>query len=140
MGTVSGGGIYPLGTTVTIEAHPYEGYKFFRWSDGSATNPRTVTVTGNATYVAHFVSLNDIDDVAAEGIGLYHNPAVASVTLDGLSVGATVTLVDLSGRTVMTFTAREKTQCIDVTPLPRGTYFVRVTDARNAAVYKLIVQ
>lgn len=140
MGTVSGGGIYPFGTSVTIEAHPYEGYKFFRWSDGSATNPRTVTVTGNATYVAHFVSLDGIDDVTAEGIGLYPNPATASVTLSGLTVGATVTLVDLSGRTVMTFTAREKTQLIDITPLSRGTYFVRVTDARNAAVYKLIVQ
>lgn len=140
MGTVEGGGTFPLGTSVTIEAHPYEGYKFVRWDDGNTDNPRTVTVTGNATYVAHFVSLDDIDDVAAEGIGLYPNPATASVTLTGLSVGATVTLVDLSGRTVMTFTAREKTQCIDITPLSRGTYFVRVTDAGNAAVYKLVVQ
>ena len=108
-------------------------YQYYGY-DSTFVNPESASVGIR-------VSGDGVSELDADPqIGLYPNPATASVTLDGLSVGATVTLVDLSGRTVMTFTAREKTQLIDVTPLSRGTYFVRVTDARNAAVYKLIVQ
>jgi uncharacterized repeat protein (TIGR02543 family) len=46
-GTVTGGGDYPYGTQVTFNANADAAnhYHFVRWSDGSRTNPRTVTVT-----------------------------------------------------------------------------------------------
>lgn len=53
-GTVSGMGSYASGTTATLRAMPAEGYLFSGWSDGSTENPRTVTVTGDATYSANF--------------------------------------------------------------------------------------
>ena len=53
-GTVSGAGTYYYGTTATLTATPNENYTFLCWSDGIASNPRTVTVTGNANYKALF--------------------------------------------------------------------------------------
>lgn len=54
MGTVSGGGSYGAGNTVTLTATPNWGYHFTQWQDGNTQNPRTITVTGDATYTAYF--------------------------------------------------------------------------------------
>lgn len=53
-GTVTGGGTYESGTSVTIKATANSGYRFVKWSDGNTNATRTVTVTGNATYTAEF--------------------------------------------------------------------------------------
>ena len=55
-GTVSGGGSYAYGATATLQATPNANYEFMQWSDGNVENPRYVTVTGNATYTALFVT------------------------------------------------------------------------------------
>ena len=56
MGTVDGGGTFMEGTETSISATPFAGYYFIGWNDGNADNPRTITVTQNATYVAQFAS------------------------------------------------------------------------------------
>ena len=57
-GTVTGGGTYNEGTVIQLTATPNECYEFTRWSDGNTDNPRTVTVTGNATYTAEFEKIS----------------------------------------------------------------------------------
>ena len=47
-------GSYPYGATITVQAVPDECYQFTKWSDSNTDNPRTITVTGNATYTAEF--------------------------------------------------------------------------------------
>ncbi|MBQ6742237.1 MAG: leucine-rich repeat domain-containing protein [Bacteroidales bacterium] len=54
MGTVTGGGTYNGGATATLTATPNSGYHFVQWQDGNTQNPRTITVTGDATYTATF--------------------------------------------------------------------------------------
>lgn len=67
-GTVTGGGTYTYGTSVTLHATPSSGYSFNGWSDFMLSNPRTITVTGNATYKADFNKVqNDVNVV--EGVG-----------------------------------------------------------------------
>ena len=57
-GTVTGGGTYTDGASATLEATSDDAcYVFDKWSDDVTTNPRTVTVTGNATYTATFRKL-----------------------------------------------------------------------------------
>ena len=56
-GTVTGGGTYPAGSSVTLTATPNNGYAFSQWQDGSTANPRTITVNGDATYTASFTQL-----------------------------------------------------------------------------------
>lgn len=53
-GTVSGGGTYKEGTSVTLTATAAKGYNFIKWSDGNTTNPRTIIVEANASYTATF--------------------------------------------------------------------------------------
>lgn len=53
-GVVSGSGEYPATANITLKATPKDGYTFTGWSDGNTDNPRTITVNGNATYVAQF--------------------------------------------------------------------------------------
>ena len=54
MGTVTGGGIYDVNSTVTLTATANDGYEFVQWNDGNKENPRTITVTGDASYTATF--------------------------------------------------------------------------------------
>lgn len=56
MGTVTGGGTYIDGSTVTLTATPNPGYRFERWDDGynNTENPRRIIVHRDATYTAVF--------------------------------------------------------------------------------------
>ena len=67
-GTVSGGGDYVYGTTTAIEATPTEHYTFARWQDNNTNNPRSVTVTANATYTAYFNANNYTITVAPNNV------------------------------------------------------------------------
>ena len=53
-GTVTGGGTYEYGKTVTLTATPNTNYEFIKWSDENTDNPRTITVTEDKTYTAIF--------------------------------------------------------------------------------------
>lgn len=62
-GTVSGGGTYTDGSSVTLTATPSNGYQFSKWQkdgvdDGNTSATRTITVSSNATYTAVFVLKN----------------------------------------------------------------------------------
>lgn len=54
MGTVTGGGVYEKNTMATLTAVPNPNFEFVCWKNGSTKNPRTVTVTADASYTAIF--------------------------------------------------------------------------------------
>ena len=64
-GTVTGGGTYDYGETVTLTATTSSGYDFVNWTKGgevvSTTSTWTFTATENGTYVANF-ELSASDD------------------------------------------------------------------------------
>ena len=53
-GSVTGGGTFASGTQVSLTATPSSGYNFSGWSNGSTTNPLTVTLTSNTSITANF--------------------------------------------------------------------------------------
>ena len=53
-GTVNGSGTYNENTTITITAEANSGYRFKEWNDDNTDNPRIITVTEDATYIAYF--------------------------------------------------------------------------------------
>ena len=63
-GTTTGTGVYEENEVVTISASAYSGYEFVSWSDGNTGNPRQITVTGNATYVANFAETGSVPQVS----------------------------------------------------------------------------
>lgn len=71
MGTVTGAGPYGVGEEAVLTAIPNTGYQFDHWQDNNTQNPRTITVTGNATYTAYFVSTQGIDDVNTDAVNVY---------------------------------------------------------------------
>ena len=87
-GTVTGGGTYNHGQNITLTATANEGYTFTGWSDGVTTNPRTVTVTGPATYVANFelqsfnitVSADPTEGGTVSGGGTYNYGSSVTLT------------------------------------------------------------
>lgn len=56
MGTVTGGGSYEEGTTVTVTATAEEGYHFVQWDDENTDNPRSVTMNDAVTLEAEFAA------------------------------------------------------------------------------------
>jgi alpha-tubulin suppressor-like RCC1 family protein len=54
-GTVTGGGVFIVGTTCLISATPNEGWVFVAWDDGDTSPTRSIVATNeDKTYTAHF--------------------------------------------------------------------------------------
>lgn len=53
-GSVEGAGVFDYGTTAVLTAVAAEHYHFVQWNDGNTDNPRTITIEGDAMYVAEF--------------------------------------------------------------------------------------
>ena len=87
-GFVTGGGTYPYGDTIQLEAMPNLGYEFLTWSDGNTHNPRTVVVTESQTFTATFGIKQCVVTVEA-------SPAEGGIVMGGgtYSYGDTILLV-----------------------------------------------
>ncbi len=57
-GSVSGGGTYANGSTVTITATPADSYKFVKWSNGLTSTTANIIVTSDTTIVAEFAEMS----------------------------------------------------------------------------------
>jgi uncharacterized repeat protein (TIGR02543 family) len=70
-GSVSGSGTYAYGSTATFTATPSTGYSFAGFTGGvtSATNPSSMTVTGNATVTANYTINNYTLTTSTTGSG-----------------------------------------------------------------------
>ena len=135
MGTVSGGGEYEVGTEITITAIPNEGYHFVTWNDGNTDNPRTITVTEDATYIASFEEGVGIEsrDMLSE-LAFYPNPTSGIITFNRSDI-MKVEVLDAMGRTVEVY---ENAYTIDISKLAKGYYAMRITTAEGVAVRKVI--
>lgn len=84
-----------------------------------------------------------IDDVnASYSVNLYPNPANEKVTVSvaGLNGKAQVSVIDMSGRTVLTSTMEGDSAQLNVSKLAQGTYFVRINGENISTVRKLVVR
>ncbi len=135
-------------TVVTATAVANAGYHFTNWTSNgnvvSTDNPYTFTLTADITLTANFESDGSepegINDVNSANIALYPNPATTTVTLTGFDGQASVTVVDMNGRTMGEYTATDNTLTINLTGYAQGAYFVRITGEQVNAIRKLIVK
>lgn len=67
LGSVSGGGTYAMNHVATLTATPLNYSTFLQWDDGNTDNPRTVTITGDATYIALFLPYSEPEHPEGEG-------------------------------------------------------------------------
>ena len=88
LGTVDGSGEYLYNQEAILTANAVEHYHFSRWDDGNTDNPRTITVTQDATYIADFspnyyridVTSNDENMGSVYGEGEYAYNTIASIS------------------------------------------------------------
>lgn len=124
MGSVSGEGMYAEGTAVTIRAVPYNGYCFKQWNDGDTTNPRIVTVTGDATYTAIFQEAVGIEDVTKDDIRVYaHGKDIHVVHAENRSVD----IYDIFGKLLFSENANPSSNSV-FTVETKGIYIVKVNN------------
>ncbi len=126
MGAVTGSGSYPEGGTAVIAAIPHEGHSFLRWNDSNTDNPRTVTVTADATYIANFTSTQGIGEVGE---------AMLITTLPGYrvlvsgSLNHTIEAYDMMGRRCAAIHSEEPQVTLQ---LPSAGVYLIVADGSKA--------
>jgi hypothetical protein len=151
-----GSGTYIHGDTVEIGYHLLDtasagGYwEILGWNDGNADNPRQVVVTSDTIFtllcqwVGDSVGINDAPEGNNRRVNIYPNPATTTVRVECEGWNAeTATLLDLNGRVVSTQTIQQSNSqaiILDISMLPRGTYFLHLTDGTTTAIRKLILQ
>ncbi|MCR5014936.1 MAG: T9SS type A sorting domain-containing protein [Bacteroidales bacterium] len=124
LGSVQGGGVYSEGEEVTIQAFPIEGVVFKQWNDGNTDNPRTITVTEDATYVATFQRM-DVDENGEPVMTVLPNPANDVIRIVGLTENANVEIYNAMGALVKNVNADANTD-INVSDLAAGVFFAKV--------------
>lgn len=145
-----GSGIYVDGSTVEIGYHVLDtatvgGYwQFLGWNDGGTGNPRSILVTSDTAIVALFEWVEDSVGIAEVESGkmkveIYPNPAHGDVTVK-VSEPSVLTVLDMTGRVVISPTPITSNLQLPTSDLPSGTYFVHITTSAGVVVKKLIVQ
>ncbi len=121
LGTTFGDGEYRYGEIVEFYAMPNKGCEFEQWSDGNTDNPRILTVTGDLTLTATFITVTEIEGIKGEAIKIY--TADRTICIDNAPADEQVIIGDLSGRIVKTEDNVEGSHCI---ALESGIYLVRI--------------
>lgn len=134
MGTVSGGGVYEAGATVTLTATPFNGYHFVRWNNGITTNPYTFAVSEDVTLSAEFAIDVAIEDVENMAVRLYPNPTTGILNIEAEGV-QNVEIFDAVGRMV---SQSDATNQIDLGPLAPGIYTIRLTLPQGTIIRKVV--
>ena len=144
---VTGEGVYQDGSTVTLEGAVHGcSLSFDFWTDEVGDtifdNPYSFVITSDRTLTAWFGMYGGIgeEDNGKLKVEIYPNPAGNTVTIrTNDDSPLRMAVMDMNGRVVLE--CRQDTGVpIDVSQLPRGAYFVRITTDEGTAVKKLIVK
>ena len=118
-------------------------WRFQGWSDGGTGNPRQILVVSDTTIVSLFewVPTQGISNVSTQTINIYPNPASGKVTIElGSTSATTVSLIDMNGRALSSYSFQSPVSSFDVSGLPSGIYFVKVASQTGIAISKLVVK
>lgn len=134
-GTVGGSGTYTVGYTATLTATPNDGYHFVRWHDGNTSRMRNVTVTADTTYTAFFEAdqHEGVDEIDKTRFLVYPNPATTILNIVVDEYGEAV-ILDVMGRMTASVSVAPGTNTIDVSTLPNGVYFIKVSDTHSSFI------
>ena len=133
-GIGAGGGSYPSGCVVTIVGLPMEGYRFVSWNDGNTDNPRQITISENASYVANFSTVDIEEAPEVQNLSVYPNPTNGVVTISEYDVNK-VEIYDGVGKKVKEYTSQ---RVLDLSDLSSGEYILRITLPQGVAVRRVV--
>lgn len=135
-GSVTGGGNYIEGSTVSLTAVSGEGYRFVNWTidnvEVSVDNPYSFIVEQNVEFTANFeeVSSSQLGSTIENSFSIYPNPLSSGGLLNVKNTQATVSveIFDVAGVCVMSYPVQANVTTFNV-DLPKGIYFVKSGNA-----------
>ena len=128
-GTTTGTGVYEANTEIQISATANDGYEFLSWNDGNTDTLRTITVTGDATYIATFIPATNIEENVALEISLFPNPASDILNITSSETISEIEIVNVMGQVVKRIEVNADNAVCDVEDLKAGVYVVRISTA-----------
>ncbi|TVQ08782.1 MAG: T9SS C-terminal target domain-containing protein [Bacteroidetes bacterium] len=114
-----------------VEAVPDQGYRFVKWSDEVADNPRTdLNVTEDIAVTALFELGTNVDEAESMNpFSVYPNPAMDMLyvlTGSDISMDVEYTVYDLSGRAVLSGIITKGTNKLDISQIRTGIYLLEI--------------
>jgi uncharacterized protein (TIGR02145 family) len=76
----------------------------------------------------------------SKSLNIYPNPSKGEVAISGLIAGVEISITDLHGQTVDTFTAQSEQMTFDLSDLQPGVYLVKIESGSQIIFRKLILQ
>lgn len=135
MGTVAGEGLYPVNTTITIQAFPKNGIEFGGWQDGSMENPRQITLTTDSIFIAFFHTPTVGIDNISQPAGFVVLSQQLRITIQGADNEA-IHIYDVMGRHIQSADAHHPHNATFQLP-HQGIYIIKVG---NQKPVKILVQ
>ena len=130
---------YMIIDTATTGGH----WQFLGWNDGGTGNPRDILVTSDTAIVALFEWVADSTEginelsIFSSQFSIFPNPASKTVTVE-TDQPSTLTLTDATGRVCGQWKVENGKTTLDISPLPAGVYFVRLST--SPTIRKLIIR
>ena len=134
-GRVDGGGTFDEGTEIQISAEANEGFRFTSWDDGNTDNPRSITVTENATYIASFAPATGIEGNIAPEISIFPNPTSDMLNIISSETISEIEIVNVMGQIVLQMNVNGDNAVCNVSNLSNGMYFIRIYGNENGNIY-----
>lgn len=127
---------------------PYGTYKIFGDVMGKTSNPLGFTISTSTPSVTTIVfeektlTFNatmptGVSNVAGQQHGIYPNPAKDAITIAGLTSDATVTIYDMTGRTLVQQAVSASNNTVNIAALATGNYVVKLATAQETTTTKL---
>jgi hypothetical protein len=143
-GTVTGGGTYPCGTTVSVAAVANTDYLFTNWTNGSTIvsteETYSFTATENVDLAANFikdVGINKMETIA--GFTIYPNPANDQIKVVRLTAeNAKIDIYNNIGALIQSLEVNEIETTINISALTSGAYLIKITDKQNSHIQRLL--
>ena len=165
-GEISGGGIYPCGIEVLISATPQHSCEFLYWVEGGEVITDNLvysfTLMRDMTLTAHFYCNVGVETIETNAVNIFPNPASGEirVTIAGQARNelqvTRIEVFDLMGRLVTTpsfghpskggelvgdkFPSFGGAGVVNISHLPTGIYFLRITTETGVITRKVVKQ
>jgi hypothetical protein len=144
-GSVSGGGIYSHGETITVSANAVKGYSFAGWTinnDTVSKNPQyTFDVTLDKQLMANFFLSTAAGKGLKNSIKIYPNPATDKLNFNftGQDIHK-IQLFEITGKEVYIKNEVNQNESIDLSMFKRGFYIVQIHTSDNIITTKVMIK
>jgi hypothetical protein len=141
-GAATGGGEYKANADATVTATAFTGYKFVNWTKNgvevSTENPYTFTVTEDVELVANFEEEVGIENIEMATVKIYPNPTTGILRIENGELKIEdIAISDIFGK-IQKIENWKTESTIDISHLPAGVYFVKISTEVGEVTRKVL--